>query len=210
MKGLFFAFEGIDGSGKSTQLDRLADRLTQAGYRVVKTGEPSQGEIGQFTRSTLKKDHPISEASSALLFAADRLDHLHRPGGLLDLLADDVVVLCDRYLLSSLTYNSLHNPLEWVLAINRPAIDALRPTAHLLFDLPAQTAMDRIQSRTMPQERYETLHQLHQVRTLYCQLADTLTDENCLVFDADQDEDLIAQAVWETVLPYLKHIAPHE
>lgn len=210
MKGKFFAFEGIDGSGKSTQIALLADRLRKADYKVFVTEEPSRGEIGQFTRHTLQKDHSITEASSALLFAADRLDHLYKPGGILDLLQEDVIILCDRYLLSSLTYNSLANPLEWVVAINQPAIEAFRPTAHLLFDLPAQAAIDRIHNRDLARERYEDLHQLHRVRMLYRQLADTLTTETFVLLNADQDPNLLALDVWQAVSPYLAPLAKGE
>lgn len=203
MKGLFFTFEGIDGSGKSTQMKILAERLREEGYQVLETEEPSPGYIGDFTRQTLKNDHPINEASSALLFAADRLDHLHKKGGILELLEDEVIILCDRYLLSALTYNSLSNPLEWVLDINRPAMEALRPTAHLLFDLPAQAAMERIEKRGEMKERYENLQLLHKVRMLYQQLSNTLLNETIISFQADQDEDTLSEEVWQAIQFFL-------
>lgn len=207
MSGLFFAFEGIDGTGKTTQIKRLRHRLEAHGYRVIETKEPTDGLIGKFVRESLKQESTINEASSALLFAADRMDHLLKKGGLLDLLADDdVVILCDRYLLSSLAYNSLKEPLEWVLAINKNAQALLTPTAHLLLDLPEQKAMQRIEDRKVPLERYESLHQLHQVRTLYRSLADTLGDENIIILDADTDEETLANNIWQTVSPYLSKI----
>lgn len=203
MKGSFFAFEGIDGSGKTTQLSHLANRLREAGYQVMETQEPTKNPIGKLIRSSLRKEFPLSEASSALLFAADRMDHLQRSDGLLAQLDDDLIILCDRYLLSSLAYNSLHQPLDWILDINREAFQLLRPTAHLLFDVPAEVAMRRIESRAHQKERYETLHQLHRVRTLYRSLAETLTAENIVLIDAEPDPTVVAESVWLTISPFL-------
>lgn len=204
MKGFFFAFEGIDGSGKTTQLKLLAAYLRQAGYRVIETKEPTDGPIGQLIRASLRSDFPLNEASSALLFAADRMDHLKAAGGLLAQLDENVVILCDRYMLSSLAYNSLQQPLSWILDINREAIALMRPTAHLLFDLTGEQAMQRIEKRAHQKERYETLHQLHKVRTLYQSLAQTLTDEHIVTIDAHQPQEAVAKAVLDVVLPMIE------
>lgn len=202
MAGLFFAFEGIDGSGKTTQIERLRDHLEAQGRQVIVTKEPTDGTVGKLLRHILQTGE-LDEGTVALLFAADRLDHVRRPGGLLEQLEDDVIILCDRFLLSSLAYNSQHMPLEWVLAINKEIRETLSPTAYLLLDLPEQLAMSRLATRADVQERYETLHQLHSIRMLYNSLAQVLPDDTILTIDGDADPDTVHARIVAAITPHL-------
>ena len=136
MRGRFFALEGIDGSGKSTQLPLLARRLEALGRPCVQTREPTGGPMGTLLRQVLTGQVDCDSRVVAPLFVADRLDHLLRKGdGLLALVEGGTDVLCDRYYFSSYAYQSVDLPLEWVIEANRPCAHLLRPTATLFLDV---------------------------------------------------------------------------
>jgi dTMP kinase len=155
--GRFIAIEGIDGSGTTLQTRALADWLGQRGHTVLETREPSHGAIGALIRERLSvRAAALDPAALALLFAADRLDHITREvepacraGG---------VVLSDRYLLSSLAYQSLDCDAEWVRQINARAP---RPDLTLLLEVPADVAFARVQRRAAAgqaaEERFDAL-----------------------------------------------------
>ena len=113
MSGLFFALEGIDGSGKSTQLQLLAGRLEAAGIPCLTTREPTDGPIGQLLRQVLTRQLSCDSRVVAPLFAADRLDHILNAGtGVLQALERGITVLSDRYYFSSYAYQGVDLPLE--------------------------------------------------------------------------------------------------
>ncbi len=141
--GRFIVLEGIDGSGTTTQAARLAAALREAGHAVVSTREPSDGPIGMLLRQALtRRLMGLSDRVLALLFAADRLDHL--ASVVEPALAEGKVVVSDRYVLSSLAYQGMRLPLRWVEALNAAA----RPadlTLYLAVD--ARTAARRRHGR---------------------------------------------------------------
>ncbi len=147
--GLFIAFEGIEGSGKSTQQIRLAEHLERLGHDVVCTREPGGTATGDRIRAVLL-DPALAEltpTTEMLLFAASRAQHVRellRPA-----LARGAVVLCDRYLHSSLAYQAWARRLgrDAVLAANAPAVDGLLPGLVLLLDMPVQDAFSRAAER---------------------------------------------------------------
>lgn len=196
MSGRFIVLEGIDGSGKGTQLPLLADKLTATGHRVWLTREPTDGAIGHLIREGLGDAARLDEATMALLFAADRLTHIAE---IKAHLAAGEIVLCDRYVLSSLAYNSQALTLEWVLSLNAEADKRLHPDLTLYFDLSAQEAMPRIDARGNDRERYETQRQLYQVRDMYRMLAEVRLDDNVVTVDAAASPEHVAENVWQAV-----------
>ena len=121
--GLFVVLEGIDGAGTTTQAERLVTALRAEGYRASSTREPSDGPIGTMIRQALKgrlglPNHagPLGPQTLTLLFAADRVDHLEAQ--VLPALDRGEIVICDRYVLSSLAYQGMTLPMEWVSGIN--------------------------------------------------------------------------------------------
>jgi dTMP kinase len=154
--GLFIALEGIDGSGTTTQLGRLAARLTSLGRRVHATREPSDGPIGRLLREILLGGHrgpdgaPVDGLAMALLFAADRRDHLRRE--IEPALAAGLDVITDRYLMSSLAYQAEEAARDWVEGLARD----LRPAdLTLLLDVPVSVAAARRQAAGRSTERYD-------------------------------------------------------
>lgn len=140
----FFVLEGIDGSGTSTQLGRLAEALRARGYPCVAIAQPSPGPIGQLIRVALRGQESFHAETMALLFAADRHEQLHGAGGILAQIAAGSIVLCDRYLFSSLAYQSFgaDPSLPFTLNAGFPL-----PQALIYFRLDPKIAMERIRAR---------------------------------------------------------------
>lgn len=142
----FLVFEGIDGSGTTTQRTRVAERLRARGHRVHETREPSDGRIGELTRALLAvvpgQPRTVDAAGLALLFAADRLEHLARE--IEPALARGEIVICDRYVVSSWVYQSLDCDPRWVRTINERA---RWPDLTFVFDLAPELALARVAER---------------------------------------------------------------
>lgn len=141
--GRFIVLEGIDGSGTTTQAARLAGSLRAAGHGVVSTREPSDGPLGVVLRQALtRRLVGLSDRALALLFAADRLDHL--VSVVEPALAEGKVVVSDRYVLSSLAYQGMRLPLGWVETLNAAA----RPADLTLYlEVDPRTAARRREGR---------------------------------------------------------------
>lgn len=164
-KGLLIALEGIDCAGTTTQAALLTKWLRSRGITAHRTAEPSGGPIGRHIRNLLRSGKATPE-ELALLFAADRLDHLERE--INPPLARGDWIISDRYRLSSLAYQSIECDPEWVALINRYA-----PPANLtiLIDIPVRVAMKRLESRGNERERFESARFLNKVRKMYLDCA---------------------------------------
>jgi len=200
-RGRMIVFEGIDGSGKSTQVKRLAATLEAAGHRVHVTFEPTKYRIGSILRRILIGEESADEATIAALFAADRLDHIHHPGyGMRHLLDQGVTVLCDRYLFSSYAYNSQSVPLEWVYQLNAQAAQDLQADLTLFLDLSPAQAMARILQHRDTVDHYESQETLQRVYDRYQQaFAEKGKDENIARISSDQPVEAVAEAIWQEV-----------
>lgn len=142
-RGRFIALEGIDGSGTTTQRGALASALRARGHVVLETNEPSSGSIGRLARERLAQGAaPLDRGALALLFAADRLDHVATE--IEPALAAGQVVITDRYVMSSWVYQALDCDPAWVRAINERAP---WPDLTFVIDVPAGEAMRRVMAR---------------------------------------------------------------
>lgn len=199
--GRLIALEGLDGSGKTTQAARLADRLRQAGHRVTLTAEPTRGPIGRLIRDWIAVTPaetlpaPPDPSALALLFAADRRHHLAtlvepalKRGGW---------VVSDRYLLSSLAYQSLAPKLDlaWLTAINRFA----RPADLTIFlRLPVDECVARLTARPEQADIYEIVGQLRRIDRNYRRGLRhlTATGQRAVSIDARGPIDQVRDRVW--------------
>ena len=157
--GALVVLEGADGSGTTTQAERLAEGLRALGLRVYVTREPTSGLVGSLLRRVLTREldveGPRRDDILALLFAADRLDHLRCEVD--PRLAEGCVVVSDRYDLSSLIYQSVLGAasperLDWLRALNRLA---RRPELTLVLDVPLEVAAARRAGRGGPAELFD-------------------------------------------------------
>lgn len=160
---VFIAIEGLDGSGGTTQLARLADAFAarEPGREVVRTREPSPGPVGRLIREVLAGGD-VGEDVLPYLFAADRRDHLDRV--VLPALRRGAVVISDRYALSSLAYQSLALGLDVVAGLNA-AFPA--PDLTVMIDLEPEACLTRIEARGAPRERFEELGRLREIAASY-------------------------------------------
>jgi dTMP kinase len=198
--GRFLVLEGLDGAGTTTQAERLVRRLQGRGLDVVRTAEPTDGPVGRLIRSTLRKE-PGSPSRGTLpwMFAADRADHLDRVVG--PALAAGRWVVSDRYLPSSLAYQSLDVPLELVDGLNR----AFRvPDLVLYVRVPVEVALARIGGRGAAREVFEERALLERVAAAYDGVMRRLADRGWPIrtidgaAGVDQVEAAIAAAVETT------------
>ena len=198
-KNLFIALEGIDGSGKSTQVRLLAEKLTAAGYKVYATFEPTNGMIGSLLRNILKGSIKADERTIAGLFLADRLDHiLNEDNGLLKKLSEGYTVITDRYYFSSYAYHGTHMDMEWVIACTKMCANLLRPDVNIFIDVPPEVSMQRISAGRQTTELYETLDNLTNVRSKYMEAFDKLkVKEQIITIQGNQSIEAIAGDIWE-------------
>lgn len=164
-QGWFIVLDGIDGSGTTTQAQLLAESLRSKGYDVFLTKEPSTGPVGTMIRQQLSADPGVDFTTLALLFAADRIDHVQRE--IFPHLRKDTIVICDRYVLSSLAYQTLNHSLDWVLKINGLGEHYLPADLTFFFDIPAEDAQERIQTRGGVTERFDALEQQRKIAQNY-------------------------------------------
>lgn len=199
--GTFIAFEGIDGSGKSSQLDLLASRLETEGHQVYRTFEPTDSRIGSTIRAILKGEYQAEQLTIAALFAADRLHHiLNQHDGILKKLSEGYIVLCDRYYFSSYAYHSTYMDMDWVISINAKSTGLLKPDVNIFIDVPPETAMNRIQQNRAHTELYETHEQLIKVYANYQQAFEKLkAKENIIRIEGERTQSEIAADVWRVV-----------
>lgn len=205
-RGLFIVLEGIDGAGTTTQCRRLSERLgsEHPGLDVTITAEPTTRPVGRMIRDVLKgrltgttpsgESSPFDLRALALLFAADRLDHV--VSEVEPLLAGGHVVLADRYVLSSLAYQGMDAPRDWVAGINR---FAPRPDVTFFIDVPPEVAWQRIRSARSEQDLFETPDTLNRVAAAYREAIDLVDRDGLVELDGTLSETEVSDRIWNRV-----------
>jgi dTMP kinase len=198
---MFIVFEGIDGSGKSTQAKLLAARLTAAGYKVYLTFEPTDSEIGKLIRKIFSGERPADEHVIAALFAADRLDHiLNTTNGIKKKLEEGYIVICDRYYLSSYAYHSVHVDMDWVIQLNSVSAQQLKPDFCFFIDVDVETSMQRIADNRTSIEPYETSDNLRKVRENYFKAIEkSHSNENIIIINGKQELGIITDEILNNI-----------
>lgn len=199
-RGLLVAVEGIDGAGTTTQVRRLVEWLESSGRPALATREPSDGTLGALLRRVLRGEHErLDPAAVALLFAADRIDHLERT--IRPALAGGKIVVSDRYVMSSLAYQSVELPRGFVAAANGRAEPA---ALTLLVTVEASVAAARRRARGGPEELFDALAFQERVAAAYLDEAERAraAGEKVAIVDGtpppDQVFAALARAVEET------------
>jgi dTMP kinase len=197
-KGAFICIEGLDGCGKTTQAKLLVKKLRKS-HNAVYTAEPSRGKIGVFIRkSCLYGEKRLSSAVEALLFAADRLEHVENE--VLPALRQGQLVVCDRYVYSSLAYQGAAElSLEWIEKINERA---LRPDFAIFIDVDPKIVMQRLKPKKSVMENLETQRKVNEVYLKYVAKGELTR------IDGDKPEEEVAEALSATVFNFLKTIKP--
>ena len=189
-RGVFIVFEGIDGSGKSTHIKALAKELKGRGYNVIQTSEPSKDRIGNFIRRYAERnDHRLTPETEALLFAADRFEHVMtvvEPA-----LKRGRIVISDRYLYSSLAYQGAGGlDLDWIREMNR---FAPKPDLGILLDLLPEFSLQRVERRKTV---FEVSDYLRKVRNIYLRLVE---EGELVKVDADKPRKAVQEEIFSLV-----------
>ena len=207
-KGRFVVLEGIDGAGTTTQVARLADRLRKEGALPVRaTREPSDGPIGALVRQVLTGRIVAPEgrapgwATMALLFAADRMDHVESE--IEPFLATGGAMISDRYDASSLAYQSVSSgsggerAVEWIRSLNR---EALRPDLTIVLRLSADLAAERRSSRGEEAQLYEQNEMQRALAAFYGDLAKHMPEDRIVVVEGNGTIEEVHGRVYEAYL----------
>ena len=187
----FIVFEGIDGSGTTTQLRRVMQACEESRIKAFATREPTLSPIGQVLDSFLKHKISLSSQTVARLFAADRCEHIYGRDGIIEMLKQGLV-FCDRYLFSSLAYQGATN--EYMLTLRENATFPL-PQVLFFFDIDVEVAMKRIEIRSKDKEFYERNDILRQVQKNYINIMEeyrkTYPKMHIIRIDASLAEDVV-------------------
>lgn len=194
MSGVFIVFEGIDGAGKSTVCQRVAEELDSRGMKVVLTAEPTHEGIGAFIRSG--DAGRISQRTEALLFVADRNDHTER---ISKGVSEGAAVVCDRYFASTVAYQSAKldgdsSDRDWLIQINSDFTD--RADLTILLDIDPREGLSRVDVRGEDVSKFENLAFLEQVRANYLRLAEEF---GFRVVDASRGRDEVFAEVMSII-----------
>lgn len=203
-KGLFITFEGSEGTGKTTQIQKLADRLRSLGKTVVISREPGGTPLGEDIRHLLKhadSGQDMGKRAELLLFAASRAQHVD------SLIRPEVekghVVISDRFLDSTTVYQGVARAIDAsaVSFINQFAIASMMPDITVLIDLDPQVGFERIEGRNNePPDRMEQehIHFYKDVRMGYLKLAEQ-EPQRFLVINGNQEIETVAEAIWDGI-----------
>ena len=202
MKGYFITLEGPDGSGKTTVAKYLCEKLTNDGYEVVHTREPGGIDIAEQIRNVIldPKNIAMDEKTEALLYAASRRQHLVEK--VLPAVKDGKIVICERFVDSSLAYQGFGRQLGFddVLGINMFAIDNTFPDLTIYLDVDEKTGLDRLKNRTFKDRLdQESIDFHHRVNEGYQEVIKRFKDRIKLV-DASKTLEEVVDETYHIVI----------
>lgn len=203
-RGFLITFEGSEGSGKSTQVSRIADRFADAGYDVVVTREPGGTKLGEEIRHILKHADSgpgMFPETELLLFAASRAQLVREV--ILPAVERGKIVLCDRFMDSTTVYQGIARKIQSgpVHMINTFAVGDLVPDVTVVIDLPAEEGFERIRNRVtdLPDRmEEENIEFYRNVREGYLMLAKALP-ERFIIVDGTAAVDDVEENVWRAL-----------
>jgi dTMP kinase len=198
-RGAFICIEGIDASGKTTQAHRLVRNLRRRGLDAVYTTEPSTGEIGKLIRDhVLNRKKRVPVAVEALLFAADRVDHVEKE--IKPALQKGKIVICDRYVYSTVAYQGAADlDLNWIEQINQ---FALVPNMALFLDVSPEVVIERMQSKSK-KSVMETLKNQRRVCEVYLKM---VKEGRLMHIDGNKPVNAVAAEILRAVVEFLERV----
>lgn len=202
MRGCFITFEGGEGSGKSTQVARLAERLRMRGIEVVTTREPGGSPGAEAMRHLLLNGvvKPLGPTAETMIFAAARDDHVQvtiEPA-----LSRGAWVICDRFIDSTRIYQGVLGNVDAriIRALERATVGDTMPDLTIVLDVPVEVGFARVASRGQAKDRFESEDiEFHiQLREAFLDLARN-EPNRCVTIDASQEPDVVATRIWFAV-----------
>ncbi|ORC37230.1 dTMP kinase [Marispirochaeta aestuarii] len=193
----FFVIEGLDGSGTTTQLHRIGRRSEGLSPVLFPTFEPTDNPIGQLIRKILHKEVTVPHDTLMRLFSADRSLHLFEKNhGILDRIASGETVLSDRYLFSSVAYQSLYASLDDVLQLNHFPL----PQRVFFIELSPELCASRRKTRSK-EELFDETEMQRKIRDNYYRAFECFPDLDIQIIDGSASIDEITRIIWRS-LPY--------
>lgn len=196
----FIVFEGIDGSGTTTQIKKLSEKFKTE--KVYTTAEPSSNETGLFLRKMLKGDFSVNPKTASFLFAADRCEHLYGKNGIIEQIQNGKTVLSDRYIFSSLAYQTVTCGKELPELLN-----STFPLPEILFyfKINPEISLKRVESRGETKEIYEKIEYQKKTAELYENIINEYKNSNksdgmkIVTVDASKSIQEIEDYIWNFV-----------
>ena len=203
--GAFIAFEGIDGSGKSTQISLLCEKMRKNNISYYSTKEPTDSPIGSVIHQIMTGRITTDNKVIAPLVVADRLDHLlNKVDGIKEKVNHGTVVVTDRYYFSSYAYHGVDMDMDWVIGANSICANILKPTCTVFLDIKPEEAVARIVKSRSKQELFETKERLSLVRKKYFESFERLKEsEKVIIIDANKSQGVLSSEIWNLLTPYL-------
>ena len=200
MKGTFISFEGIDGCGKSTQINLLAEHFAKQKKSFVKTEEPGGTEGANEIRKILLRENNFqwSVESEALLFMAARNDHVEKV--IKPAIEDNKIVICDRFMDSTIVYQGMRSPRAKKLSLLLFDLIGISPDITFLIDMDPEIALDRALNRATDEDRFENygLNFQRQLRQNFLDIA-TKHSDRIKIIDGNQSPHQVAAQIIESV-----------
>ena len=200
MKGFFISFEGIDGCGKSTQIDFLTKHFAKMKKPVVKTEEPGGTEGANEIRKILLRENNFqwSVESEALLFMAARNDHVEKI--IKPAIEDNKIVICDRFMDSTIVYQGMRSPQAKKLSLILFELIGINPDITFLIDMDPEIALDRALNRANDEDRFENygISFQRQLRQNFLDIANKHSDR-IKIIDGNKSPQQVAAQIIENI-----------
>ena len=186
-RGRFIVFEGLDGSGKGTQIELLVSEMKKQGRTVFQTAEPTASSTGGMIRDALSGLVKRDAYELSALFLADRIFHNVNPSGIRHYPDEGIDVVCDRYYYSSFAYQGSEADPDWVMDMNLNCREVLRPDVCIFLDISPEVGDRRISDNRLEREIYEDQRTQQRIRQRFYEVFDLLKDrENIQIVDASR------------------------
>jgi len=196
--GKFIVFEGLDGSGKTTQAEILARRLKKSGREALLTYEQTKGSVGRLISKALVKKIDLPAQSLQLLFVADRVEHLEKE--VIPALKSGKIVVSDRYFWSTVAYGSLRLDRDWLVSLHRYCLE---PDLVVFIETSPTVCLERIKKRGEERSVFEARSRLIRVDKTYRWLAKKFFERSVIINGGGEPAE-VSKAVAESVSRRLK------
>ena len=194
---LFIVFDGMDGTGKTTQMKLLCERLNSLGVEAILTAEPTDSPDGRALRRALSGKEPANNSRLATLFLLDRIGHNTE---IESWMAEGKTVISDRYYYASMAYQGQGDQFNWVADMNLNCPHVRRPDGAILLDMNPEDSMARIRAGRSADELeiYETVAQQEKIRARFARVTEYLKNRDLIItVNAAGTVEEVAQRVWE-------------